>query len=179
MELEKVSASLEGQDLHHERCFACGQDNEFQLNIQSNFDPVTREVRFPYRVGSACEGAPGHAHGGLLATIVDEAQGVLCHHLGYFVMTDNIYINYKQAVPLRAALEVRAWVTMVRRKRLYTRATICSPSGSVYLESKARWYLIPERVILSKFAGYGKPGGLQSMIDTLRVNKTRRKKDKK
>lgn len=176
MNLDSVSASLEGQDLHHANCFACGSKNDFKLDIQSRFDPVKREVRFPYRISGPCEGAPGHAHGGFLATLVDEAQGVLCHHLGYFVMTDNIFINYRQAVPLRAALQVRAWITMVRRKRLYTKATICDQNGKVLLESKARWYIIPDRLLLSRFSTAANTEHLKHLTETLKVNKSRRKR---
>ncbi|MCS6972539.1 MAG: PaaI family thioesterase [Turneriella sp.] len=142
--------SLVGQELHHDNCLGCGALNNYSFHIPSNFDITTGEVRFSYQLRREHEGAPGHAHGGALALLLDEAQGVLCHHLGYFVMTDGISLKYHKATPLYRDLSIHAWLSSARSKRLYTKATI-ELDGELLVESKAKWYIIPERLLERRF----------------------------
>lgn len=162
-----------GQDLHHPNCFACGVENPTTLHISSNFDEKSGEVKFIHILDENQEGAPGHSHGGVLATLLDEAQGVLCHHLGHFVMTDNFYLKYHKATPLNTPLKVRAWLTSVRRRRLYTRGTIHLESGELLVEAKIRWYMIPDKILIRKFDVKSKTDNLPRMAQVLELNRNR------
>ena len=170
-----------GQQLHHSNCLGCGALNNYSFRIPSTFNEQKGEVEFSYQMRREHEGAPGHAHGGALALILDEAQGVLCHHLGHFVMTDGFSIKYFKATPLYKDLKITAWLTSARSKRLYTRARISLPSGDpvtgrgdeVLVESKIKWYIIPERLLERRFSAGGHPGIL--LKDFLEPNRARAK----
>ncbi|MCX8000024.1 MAG: PaaI family thioesterase, partial [Leptospiraceae bacterium] len=95
------------QDWHHDNCYGCGSLNDYGLHLNFPFQEETGEVTFQTKVPKQFEGAPGFAHGGILASILDEAQGVLCFHIGHFVMTDSLHIYYKKAVPLETDMEFR------------------------------------------------------------------------
>lgn len=166
-----------GPDIHHENCFGCGQNNPHGLHIPSTFDIENQKVRFEYTLEDYMEGAPRYAHGGLLATLLDEAQGVLCHHLGFFVMTDSLEVKYRRAVPLGTSVFVEARLTMRRRKRLYSEAWICSKeSGEKMVESKARWYILPEKVLARKlYADAIKKEEIDLIHMALEVNRERKK----
>ena len=62
-------------------------------------------------------------------------------------MTDQLYLRYHKATPLEEVVEVHAWITTVRKRRLYTRATLKSAQGEVLVSSSGRWYLLPDRMI--------------------------------
>ncbi|MCB1326424.1 MAG: PaaI family thioesterase [Spirochaetales bacterium] len=138
--------SLTAQDWHHRICFGCGPDNPHGLGADFRFDEDNGEVRFSYTPGPFLTGAPGFVHGGILASIMDEAQGVLCFHIGHIVMTEQLTLKYHRATPLEKAFQVRAWITSVRRRRMYTRATI-HEGETLLVSSRAAWYLLPERVV--------------------------------
>src|SRR5262245_48901138 len=57
---------------HHEHCFGCGSQNELGLKLRfasTGEDAIAAEVRFDERH----LGPPGLVHGGLIATVLDEA----------------------------------------------------------------------------------------------------------
>jgi acyl-coenzyme A thioesterase PaaI-like protein len=150
--VEMKKGSMVGQHLHHDNCLGCGATNSYSFHIPSTFNLENGEVEFIYQLRKEHEGAPGHAHGGALALLLDESQGVLCHHLGHFVMTDGFSIKYHKATPLFRDLKIRAWLTSARSKRLYTKARI-ELNGELLVESKIKWYIIPERLLERRFGG--------------------------
>jgi hypothetical protein len=91
-------------------------------------------------------------HGGVLAALLDETQGTLCYHVGHFVMTEQLHMKYHKASPLGKNLTFRAWLTAVRKRRLYSRASIHLESGELLASSSASWYVLPERVLQKLFA---------------------------
>ena len=149
-----VSPSLTGRDWHHKNCYGCGLDNAKGLQADFLFDEEQGEVRFDYTPTKDFEGAPGYSHGGMLATILDEAQGVLCFHVGHSVMTEKLHMNYHKATPLHTPFNVRAWLTAVRKRRLYTRAVIYNENEEIYVSSSASWYVLPDRVMRRMFQGF-------------------------
>lgn len=165
-----------GPEIHHTNCFGCGELNPAGLNIPATFDVDKGIVYFEHQLGMQSEGAPGHSHGGILATLLDEAQGVLCHHLGHFVMTDNLFIKYHRAVPLLKTLIVEAHMTTVRKRRMYTKATIrLKETDELLVESKAKWFIIPEKVLARKFNFERHPDGVENISEALTTNRTRAK----
>lgn len=174
----QIKASQNGQDWHHTNCFGCGPDNPKGLHASFPFHEASGEVRFSFVMEKGFEGAPGFTHGGALATLMDEAQGVLCFHLGHFVMTDQLYMRYLKACPLEAEIEVRCWVTMVRRRRLYTKGTVhLKKTGELLLSSKARWYDMPEKVFARMFQGTSFP--IKMIAQVLEENQKRGKEIRK
>jgi len=138
--------SQKGQDWHLPACYGCGPENEHGLEASFAFDEESGEVRFNYQAKPFALGAPGFVHGGVLATIMDEAQGVLCFHVGHMVMTDRLSMKYHKATSLFHPFQVRSWLTAVRKKRLYTRGTIHSMEGELLVSSTAVWYMLNERI---------------------------------
>ncbi|MBV6493699.1 MAG: hypothetical protein LDLANPLL_01722 [Turneriella sp.] len=173
MPLPIGKTSSVGQELHHDNCFGCGALNRYSFHIPSTFDEKTGEVDFTYQLRREHEGAPGHAHGGALAVILDEAQGVLCHHLGYFVMTDGFSVKYHKATPLYKDLRIHAKLTSARSKRLYTKASIYL-ADELLVESKIKWYIIPVRLIERRFSGNGSAPQLE-LKNFLEPNRQRAK----
>ena len=148
----KPLPSQTARDWHHPNCYGCGPDNAKGLHADFPFHNETGEVRFQHSVEKSFEGAPGFVHGGVIAALLDEAQGTLCFHVGHFVMTEQLHMKYHRAMPLETQVSVRCWLTAVRKRRLYTRGTIHSPSGELLASSSASWYVLTERILQKLFA---------------------------
>lgn len=179
MDIKDVKPTIYSTDWHHKNCFGCGADNPTSLHANFPFDEEVGEVRFTYTFADRFEGARTYCHGGALATLLDEAQGSLCFHLGHFIMTDQLYMDYKKAVPLNMEMTVRCWLTLVRRRRLYTKATMHGPDGSLYVSSKARWFVFPTKLIDKMFGDKLTPEQMEMMRKTTEVNRQRNKEIRK
>ncbi len=59
----EIKASQNGQDWHHKNCFGCGPENAKGIHASFPFHEESGEVRFPFKIEKAFEGAPGYAHG--------------------------------------------------------------------------------------------------------------------
>lgn len=167
------TGSFFGREWHHTNCYGCGLDNEKGLQADFTFDVETGEVRFSYQPSVFQEGAPGYCHGGTLAAILDEAQGALCFHLGHVVMTEKLRLNYHKAVPLDRPYHIRSWLTMVRKRRLYTRGVIYNDEEETYVSSSASWYAMPDRLMKRMFAGRYNEEDSAKVTKAIEVNRKR------
>lgn len=70
--------------------------------------------------GPACQGPPGHAHGGSMAAVLDDAMGVAAWIAGHPVVAAEIRIRFKNMLPLGALVGLEARVTRVDGKRVTT-----------------------------------------------------------
>ena len=59
-------------------------------------------------LGAAFEGAPGRAHGGVVAALIDETMGLVMSISGTPAFTGRLTVTYRAPVPLGEQLEVRA-----------------------------------------------------------------------
>ncbi|MBI3396065.1 MAG: PaaI family thioesterase [Spirochaetia bacterium] len=173
-----MQPSMTGQDWHSRSCYGCGPDNPHGLQADFRFDEVTGEVRFQFEPKDFMLGAPGFMHGGIIASIMDEAQGVLCFHVGHGVMTEHLDMNYHKATPLDRPFQVRCWITAVRRRRLYTRATIHGADGDLLVSSRATWYALPDRLMERMFAFKAHPEWADKTRATLEANRKRARRSR-
>lgn len=151
--LEHIRASLSSRDWHGPDCWGCGPQSPDGLHADFRFDEDSGEVRFAYTPKPSHRGAPGYVHGGVLAAILDEAQGVLCYHLGHAVMTEQLHVKYHKATPLFDEFHVRCWITAVRRRRAYTKAELRGKDGELLVSGRGSWYILAERIVKRMFSG--------------------------
>ncbi|MBI2424367.1 MAG: PaaI family thioesterase [Candidatus Hydrogenedentes bacterium] len=77
--------------------------------------------------GMGAEGPPGHAHGGSMAAVLDEAMGFAAWVAGHPVVAATITINFQKKLPLETVLFVETWVDRVDDRKVYTRGKIFHP----------------------------------------------------
>ena len=120
---------------HHDLCFGCGQANLFglQLELEPRDDGGASGRFF---VKQDHQGPPGYAHGGIMATALDEAMSLLAHHVGTYPLTASLSIELRAPAPVGAFVEVDAEVVSVEGRRLTLRST-ASNEGVVLAEGTA------------------------------------------
>lgn len=79
-------------------------------------------------------GPPGHVHGGVLASLLDEVMGAAVMVRGRKILAANLNINYRQPVPLGVEILVRGHWERAEGRKHYARGAIYLPDGSIATE---------------------------------------------
>jgi acyl-coenzyme A thioesterase PaaI-like protein len=114
---------------HHELCFGCGQANVFGLQLE--LERAGDGVAGRFFVKQDHQGPPGYAHGGVIATALDEAMALLLHHEGIRALTASLSVDLSAPVPVGTYVEVSASVVERSGRRLTLEATAAGEGGLV------------------------------------------------
>lgn len=82
--------------------------------------------------GPGAQGPPGHAHGGSLAAVLDEALGSACWVAGHAVVAADLHTTFHQMLPLSRVYTAEAWVDRVDGRKIHPRGRIVDAEGTVY-----------------------------------------------
>jgi len=104
-----------------------------------------------FRLGKRYTGPPGHAHGGIIATILDEAMGKVNKLRHVVALTSTITIDYLKPVPLNKPLRVESWEVRVRARYHTNAAEILNQKGDVLARSKGLFIAIDPHKMFAKF----------------------------
>jgi acyl-coenzyme A thioesterase PaaI-like protein len=125
----------------------------------SNPTGVELEVRFEHDeviadvvLRRAFEGAPGRAHGGIVAAAFDDVTGFVIGRLQEPAFTGELTVRYLAGVPVDQPLEIRARLDGRERRKLFISAELSSSDALL-----ARCRAIYVTVDLSRFAGAPDP----------------------
>jgi uncharacterized protein (TIGR00369 family) len=106
---------------HYRDCFGCGEDHPTGLHLAVTVaDGVSVDAEFT--VTADHQGAPGLAHGGVLASAFDEALGYLLAVLHQRAVTGRLEVDYLRPVPVGSTLVIHAQCVGVVGRKIYTRA---------------------------------------------------------
>jgi uncharacterized protein (TIGR00369 family) len=123
-------------------CFGCGPDNP--TGLQLRFEPGAdgKSYRCEFKLAKQFGGPPGHAHGGIIATILDEAMGKANKLRGHVALTSRMEVDYLRPVPLGERLTVEGRIGSVRGRALYNRAELRNREGVVLARSRGTFVII-------------------------------------
>jgi uncharacterized protein (TIGR00369 family) len=128
-------------------CFACGQDNRHGMRLKFVLNEDGTHFVCRFRLGKRYTGPPGHCHGGIIATILDDAMGKMNKLRDVLAMTSSMTVDYLRPVPLYKPLLVEAHEMHKRGRRLTHAAEILDEKGTVLARSRGVFKIIdPERV---------------------------------
>lgn len=74
--------------------------------------------------GEAAQGPPGHAHGGSMAAVLDEAMGFSAWLAGHTVVAAKIAVEYMKMLPVNNVVTVEAWIEKIEGRKVFTRAKL-------------------------------------------------------
>src|ERR1035441_11093288 len=103
--------------LQRNYCFACGKNNLGGMFLRFTYDKERDCFVCRFRLGKRYTGPPGHCHGGIIATILDEAMGKVNKLRHVVALTSEITVNYLKPVPLRQPLCVESREVKVKGRK--------------------------------------------------------------
>lgn len=86
-------------------------------------------------LGPEAEGPPGHAHGGAVAAIMDEALGLAAWAAGYPIVVGNLNVSFRNMLPLRQVVTVESRVVSVEGRKVMVHGRIFQ-GGTTYAEAQ-------------------------------------------
>jgi acyl-coenzyme A thioesterase PaaI-like protein len=129
---------------HYARCVGCGPEHPTGLRMHLTAgDGLTVSGRVP--VTADAQGAPGLAHGGLLALALDEVMGALTWLVRVPAVTAHLETTFHRPVPVGTTLHVTGRIDGVAGRRLYASAVgrADAPDGRVAVRARALFVEVP------------------------------------
>jgi acyl-coenzyme A thioesterase PaaI-like protein len=85
--------------------------------------------------GPGAEGPPGHAHGGAIAALLDEAMSAACWSRGHRVLVARLETDFRAPLSLGGVATVEARVERIEGRKLRTSGRLLAPDGRLVAEA--------------------------------------------
>ena len=108
----------------NQRCYVCGKDNPSGLKVQFEIDHTTRTITGRFTPRREHEGWEGMVHGGIIATLLDEAMVKLAAHLGEPAVSAEITVKFKAPVASGEELVVTGKLVKKSHRLIEAEATV-------------------------------------------------------
>ena len=117
------------------RCFGCGQANSAGLRLEFLLAADGSVVCLPI-VPDMFEGPPGLLHGGIIATLMDEAMSKAVRAHGVTAMTRQMEIDYLRPVPSGAQIRIEGRIVRSEGRQHWTEAKILNAKTATLASAK-------------------------------------------
>jgi len=141
----KSLGSVRQTDPAANHCFGCSPLNRAGLRLKfaigaSSAGDITATA--PVQLTRRYEGARGYLHGGIIATLMDEAMSKLNKPLGVAAMTRHIEVDYLCPSPVAAQLTLVGRHVRREGRKLYHVAELINEKGDVLARAKGLFIVV-------------------------------------
>ena len=129
-------------------CFGCGTGNTVGLRLTfsvTHGEGSAGAVVAQATISDQYEGPPGYLHGGIIATLLDEAMSKANRAQGVTAMTRQMSVEYLRPVPSGAPIRIEGRVLRVEGRKHWTEARIVSADGVLLASATALFIAIRDR----------------------------------
>lgn len=105
--------------------------------IRIRYYDVASVLHAKVLLGPDAQGPPGHAHGGCIASILDEVMGGAVWKSGRAVVSVELRVFFRRMLPLGSRCIAQASVSLVNGRRIRARGSVSSNDGTVFAEGEA------------------------------------------
>ncbi len=102
----------------YNNCFACGQNNPIGLKL--TFEYTENQAVAYYTVSENFQGYENITHGGIIATLLDEAMAKIILSKGMEAVTGEITIKYRRAVPTGKEIKITGEIIQEKSRTVRT-----------------------------------------------------------
>lgn len=116
--------------------FVSGEPDGERLRVRYYIGPEGR-LKAKAWFGPGTQGPPGHAHGGSIASLLDEAMGGAVWKGGYPAVALELTSRFRKMIPLGSVVTLTAEVTETDGRKVRTQARIEGEDGTLFAEGEA------------------------------------------
>jgi uncharacterized protein (TIGR00369 family) len=132
-------------------CFACGKDNPDGMHLKFAPNKAGDGYLCRFKLDNRYAGPPGHCHGGIIATILDDAMGKINKLSGVTAVTSKMTVHYLRPVPLNKPLRVQSRGVAVEGRAHLSEAAILNSRDEVLARSEGTFIAIDPEKMFKKF----------------------------
>jgi len=126
-------------------CFGCGGANDRGMKLTFEQDDASKRIRGAFKLGAEYQGGPGFIHGGIIATVLDEAMGKVCRFRGMRAVTAELIVEYLKPVSVDAPLLIEAYEVEKTGRNLHFVGEIRNQAGVLLARGRGRFVVIEPR----------------------------------
>jgi uncharacterized protein (TIGR00369 family) len=127
------------------RCFGCGGANDAGMKLTFEQDNVNRRIVGRFVLGERYQGGGGFAHGGIIATLLDEAMGKVCRFREVRAVTAELTVNYLKPIDVTKEIVVEGYETEQKGRNIFMAGEIRNEGGDLLVKGTARFVVIGEK----------------------------------
>ncbi len=127
------------------KCFGCGGDNGSGMKLTFEQDNVNRRIVGRFVLGERYQGGAGFVHGGIIATLLDEAMGKVCRFREVRAVTAELTVEYLKPVKVQSEIVVEGRETEQKGRNLFMSGEIRNEAGEVLARGKGRFVVIAQK----------------------------------
>lgn len=123
-------------------CFGCGPENVdgLQLTFRATREGVSAE----WAPSDRWQSFPGVTHGGVIATVLDEAMSKAIAAGGSPAFTAELRVRYRQPVVTGEEQYIRGWIVSRRKRMIAAEACITALCGEERAHAWGTFLIAPE-----------------------------------
>ncbi len=123
-------------------CFGCGGANPRGMRLAFDLDPGRRRIVGRFRLGAEYQGGPGFIHGGIIATVLDEAMGKVSRFSDVRAVTAELTVEYLKPVRVDQEIRVEAFESQREGRHLFHQGEIRDTEGELLARGRGRFVVV-------------------------------------
>ena len=120
-------------------CFGCGGGNPRGMRLTFEQDEAGQRIHGRFRLGAEYCGGPGFIHGGIIATLLDEAMAKVSRFRQVRAVTAELVIEFLKFVAVDDDLIVEAREVEKNGRVLYRTGEIRNSDGELLARGRGRF----------------------------------------
>jgi acyl-coenzyme A thioesterase PaaI-like protein len=120
-------------------CFGCGGANARGMKLTFEQDDVGQRIHGRFRLGIEYCGGPGFIHGGIIATLLDEAMGKVSRFRQVHAVTAELVVEYLKFVGVDEDLVVEAREVEKNGRVLHRTGELRNAEGELLARGRGRF----------------------------------------
>jgi uncharacterized protein (TIGR00369 family) len=154
--MAKKETSGRGHHTRYDRlrknyCFACGKDNPQGMRLKFVYDEDSKRFVCHFRLSKRYTGPPGHCHGGIIATILDDAMGKVNKLRDVVALTREMTVEYLKPVPLHQPLRAEGREVSVEGRIHINAAEILNEKNEILARSQGTFIAVDPEKMFAKY----------------------------
>lgn len=128
-------------------CFGCGGANHEGMKLAFEQDDERQRIVGRFRMDARYQGGAGFLHGGIIATLLDEAMGKVNRFSDVRAVTAELVVEYLKPVRIAEEIVVEGWQKERKGRNLFHEGEIRNLAGNVLARGRGRFVVIdPEKL---------------------------------
>lgn len=128
-----------------DKCFVCGPKNPLGLKIPFEVDRAGKTIRCEFVPGPEYQGFKGITHGGIIATLLDEAMVKLAFELGLHAVTAGMEIRYLAPLMTGEKVDISAMIIIEGKKLIEASAEAVTIDGRIIAKASGKLLKINDK----------------------------------